>query len=206
MGRGSIQERKLPRRGHLSRGNPRIPPPYPELARVSPGCSELQGRLPTCYSPVRRFTRPPKRTFSLDLHGLGTPPAFVLSQDQTLQFFELKEKPQSDFPYPAKRLHHRKMQNAKCKMQNGETVEGPRAAPLDVLTGDSVSVYRPRPSGSPRGNRPNARGQRSARYSLFKDRAREEAERFSWPQGAPRGDHSSGRASYATAEGVSIVA
>src|SRR5438270_5078687 len=25
------------------------------------------------------------RTFSLDLHVLGTPPAFVLSQDQTLQ-------------------------------------------------------------------------------------------------------------------------
>ena len=28
----------------------------------------------------------PKGTFSLDLHVLGTPPAFVLSQDQTLQF------------------------------------------------------------------------------------------------------------------------
>ena len=40
----------------------------------------------TCYSPVRRFTRSPKGTFSLDLHVLGTPPAFVLSQDQTLQF------------------------------------------------------------------------------------------------------------------------
>jgi hypothetical protein len=59
--------------------------------------------------------------------------------------------------------------------------------PSCVLTGDSVSVYRPRPAGSPAGNPPNARGQRSARYSLFKDRAREEAERFSRPQGAPRG-------------------
>jgi hypothetical protein len=29
------------------------------------------------------------RTFSLDLHVLGTPPAFVLSQDQTLQLFLL---------------------------------------------------------------------------------------------------------------------
>ncbi len=27
-----------------------------------------------------------RRTFSFDLHVLGTPPAFVLSQDQTLQF------------------------------------------------------------------------------------------------------------------------
>ena len=193
MGRGSIQERKLPRRGHLSRGNPRIPPPYPELARVSPGCSELQGRLPTCYSPVRRFTRPPKRTFSLDLHGLGTPPAFVLSQDQTLQFFELKGKPQATSHI----------------LRNGFTEVKPsrdRVRPPCVLTRDSVSVCRPRPSGSPAGNPPNTRGQRSARYSLFKDRAREEAERFSWPQGAPRGDESSGRASYATAEGVSIVA
>ena len=31
---------------------------YPELARVSPGCSRPEGRLSTCYSPVRRFTRP----------------------------------------------------------------------------------------------------------------------------------------------------
>ncbi len=36
------------------------------------------------YSTSRR------RCFSYDLHVLGTPPAFVLSQDQTLQF-ELKE-------------------------------------------------------------------------------------------------------------------
>ena len=37
----------------------------------------LRTRSPV-YSPLR--------TFSLDLHVLGTPPAFVLSQDQTLQF------------------------------------------------------------------------------------------------------------------------
>ena len=34
---------------------------------------------PPLYSGTRRFP------FSLDLHVLGTPPAFVLSQDQTLQ-------------------------------------------------------------------------------------------------------------------------
>jgi len=27
-----------------------------------------------------------RRTFTLDLHVLGTPPAFALSQDQTLMF------------------------------------------------------------------------------------------------------------------------
>ena len=35
---------------------------------------------------MRRFTRSPKGTFSLDLHVLGTPPAFILSRDQTLVF------------------------------------------------------------------------------------------------------------------------
>ena len=37
------------------------------------------------YSPFCRFTRPVARTFSLDLHVLGTPPSLILSQDQTLQ-------------------------------------------------------------------------------------------------------------------------
>ena len=36
------------------------------------------------YSPVRHFTQVPKDPFSYDLHVLGTPPAFTLSQDQTL--------------------------------------------------------------------------------------------------------------------------
>ena len=49
----------------------------------------MKGRLPTRYSPVRRFpclesTEASTKHFSLDLHVLGTPPAFILSQDQTL--------------------------------------------------------------------------------------------------------------------------
>ena len=35
------------------------------------------------YSPVRHFTTP--KSLSCDLHVLGAPPAFVLSQDQTLK-------------------------------------------------------------------------------------------------------------------------
>jgi hypothetical protein len=61
------------------------PRTYAVLARVSPGYPPLLGRLPTCYSPVRRSTHRPKSTFSHDLHVLSTPPAFILSQDQTLQ-------------------------------------------------------------------------------------------------------------------------
>src|SRR3954453_4893745 len=57
---------------------------YPVLAPVSEGYPKVQGRLLTCYSPVRRSSTP-KRAFPLDLHVLSTPPAFVLSQDQTLQ-------------------------------------------------------------------------------------------------------------------------
>ncbi len=57
---------------------------YAELAQVSLSYSPPEGRLPTCYSPVRRSTQEPKFPFSLDLHVLGTPPALILSQDQTL--------------------------------------------------------------------------------------------------------------------------
>ena len=62
---------------------------YEVLIPVSRGYPSARGRLPTRYSPVRRF--PPNQStevsimgFSLDLHVLGTPPAFILSQDQTL--------------------------------------------------------------------------------------------------------------------------
>src|SRR5699024_1646382 len=63
---------------------------HPVLAPVSRCYPDLVGRLPTCYSPVRRsfHIRPPEGFCmlpALDLHVLGTPPAFVLSQDQTLQ-------------------------------------------------------------------------------------------------------------------------
>ena len=66
-------------------------PLHAVLARVSPGYPPLPGRLLTCYAPVRRSTHLPKEIFALDLHVLGTPPAFVLSQDQTLHFFYLLE-------------------------------------------------------------------------------------------------------------------
>src|SRR5262249_39856619 len=61
------------------------PSTYAVLARVSPGYPPLLGRLPTCYSPVRRSPET-EASFAHDLHVLSTPPAFILSQDQTLQF------------------------------------------------------------------------------------------------------------------------
>ena len=55
---------------------------YAVLASLSRSYSPQKGRSSTCYSPVRHYL-PEGRPF--DLHVLGTPPAFVLSQDQTLQ-------------------------------------------------------------------------------------------------------------------------
>ena len=39
---------------------------------------------------MRHFTYPPKGMFTYDLHVLSMPPAFVLSQDQTLQLLTVK--------------------------------------------------------------------------------------------------------------------
>ena len=54
----------------------------------------------TCYSPVRHsvFTGVATGWTSFDLHVLSTPPAFVLSQDQTLH-----QDPHHSFGYPAVR-------------------------------------------------------------------------------------------------------
>ena len=76
---------------HEHRVEPRFPPaaytsgPYLVLPLLSEGYPRVRGRLLTCYAPVRHFTQRPKSPFSSDLHVLSTPPAFVLSQDQTLR-------------------------------------------------------------------------------------------------------------------------
>ena len=89
---------------------------YPVLAPVSEGYPKVKGRLLTCYSPVRRSIHPPKEALSHDLHVLSTPPAFVLSQDQTLHQ-KHEEKPQQQTmslktpaPTPQTRGHHKRGQ------------------------------------------------------------------------------------------------
>ena len=79
IGRGPIPHRKsFPPQPHA------WPWSYPVLDPVSQAYPEVQGRSPTCYSPVRHSSTP-EGAFPFDLHVLSTPPAFVLSQDQTLQ-------------------------------------------------------------------------------------------------------------------------
>jgi hypothetical protein len=53
-----------------------------------PGLSRSVGQVTHVLltrSPLRHTSGLPLRYASLDLHALGTPPAFILSQDQTLQ-------------------------------------------------------------------------------------------------------------------------
>ena len=81
-------------RGHLSAINlwhsdHAIKMRHAVLAVVSNCCPPLKGRFLTRYSPVRHCPLFPLdessfHRFSFDLHVLSTPPAFVLSQDQTL--------------------------------------------------------------------------------------------------------------------------
>ncbi len=58
---------------------------YAVLAPVSRGYPPLEGRLPTRYAPVRHSAALPKESPAYDLHVLSPPPAFALSQDQTLR-------------------------------------------------------------------------------------------------------------------------
>ena len=69
-------------------------PPFPSGTKVPVGLSGISTPFGELFRAPRKIThvlrtRAPLysslRTFSLDLHVLGTPPAFVLSQDQTLQ-------------------------------------------------------------------------------------------------------------------------
>ena len=71
-----------------------LPCAYAVLAAVSGCCPPVWGRLSTRYSPVRHSVTQAAwlgasssrchMGASFDLHVLSTPPAFILSQDQTL--------------------------------------------------------------------------------------------------------------------------
>ena len=83
------------------------------LIPISRGYLSVKGRLHTRYAPVRRSCTP-ERALPLDLHVLGLPLAFILSQDQTLHcifvcpFFQKKilyfqdpgKKINSNFVFP----------------------------------------------------------------------------------------------------------
>ena len=65
--------------------SPELPPGVCGISRSFPRLSPTTGQVPTRYSPVRHSV-PAETGTAFDLHVLGMPPAFVLSQDQTLKF------------------------------------------------------------------------------------------------------------------------
>ena len=74
---------------------PRFPPnsfelgTYAVLANLSTGYSPLLGRFQSITHPFAARQHVLLHLLPLDLHVLGTPPAFNLSQDQTLQLITL---------------------------------------------------------------------------------------------------------------------
>ncbi len=68
---------------------------YAVLARVSPGCPPLMGRFPSVPHPSASRQHVLLHLLPIDLHVLSTPPAFNLSQDQTLQLKTVRVRPVS---------------------------------------------------------------------------------------------------------------
>ncbi len=74
-----------------ARDHPRTAEAFPPegvcgISRRFQRLSPILGQVPTCYSPVRHFPQA-EACFTFDLHVLSMPPAFVLSQDQTLKLY-----------------------------------------------------------------------------------------------------------------------
>ena len=80
---GRYPTNKLIRRGPIPRRQVFPPQGISGISRSFPRLSRTSGQVPTRYSPVRHS---PAETGASDLHVLSAPPAFVLSQDQTLSF------------------------------------------------------------------------------------------------------------------------
>ena len=94
-----IGREHIPHRKNFPPHTMRCKVAYPVLATLSGSYPKVKGRLLTCYSPVRRSSTP-EGAFPLDLHVLSTPPAFVLSQDQTLH------RKHNRKPYPSQKTNN----------------------------------------------------------------------------------------------------
>ena len=138
IGRGPIPHRKsFPPPGHATS---RV---YSVLDPVSQAYPKVQGRSPTCYSPVRHSSTP-ERAFPFDLHVLSTPPAFVLSQDQTLQTKpkrSIRETDQSNQYQTGKKQHHtHDTGRHKC----GQNKNNKQKPPNTLLSSQTTHPLRPR--------------------------------------------------------------
>ena len=106
-----------------------------------PGLSRSAGQITHVLLTRSPLEYPASRAFPFDLHVLSTPPAFVLSQDQTLhkKISEQNPKQAVKSPKPNKRTNHHKPQsNAAC-------------AGVQKITTNKKSRF-PQPDGAKKGN------------------------------------------------------
>ena len=111
----------LIRRGPLRQRNSFALRPYTVLAAVSRGCPVLPGRFPRVTHPCA--TR--GRSHAFDLHVLGMPPAFVLSQDQTLMFIPSRPKPERSMEFRS--LAHLVTSSSEMRLMHDVPTPSPNA-------------------------------------------------------------------------------
>ncbi len=106
-----------------------------------PGLSPTSGHVPTRYAPVRRCRCRPR-----DLHVLSMPPAFALSQDQTLRFIHQPSlNPASSEP-PCTHLSQQLSQPShKTSQDQPTTPKTPAAHHHQHPSADRASHPRPAP-------------------------------------------------------------
>jgi hypothetical protein len=118
------------------------------ISRSFPRLSRCPGQVPTRYAPVRHYPRAETRG-PFDLHVLGAPPAFVLSQDQTLSL--VPRRPRSGLTRRAfgstASLHKAGPQGIAPKGRS------PAGLPRQALKGDRLEAPRPAPPRAPAGAR-----------------------------------------------------
>ena len=93
----------------------RISYPFEQLSR------KVRGRLLTCYSPRSPLINQASLVFSFDLHVLSTPPAFVLSQDQTLRTKNKNVKAQKNQPKQNRLASNPNQKHSKTKNRHKKT-------------------------------------------------------------------------------------
>ena len=129
--RAHPQPKKLSTTHHAMRSE------YPVLDPVSQAYPRAEGRSPTCYSPVRRSCTP-EEALPLDLHVLSTPPAFVLSQDQTLQQKLAQQKTKTNWHKTKNQPHTKRRAGKQNKLDT-------------LLSSQKTPAHHRQPLGSFRG-------------------------------------------------------
>src|SRR5699024_1302295 len=99
-------------------------------------------RSPSCYSPVNHSSTSSKlEAFPFDLHVLSTPPAFILSQDQTLHKKIRRKKPNTK---QKRQTTHTKRLNPMCEADQKllhKEINKPNQTISPVEQGKSVYLH-----------------------------------------------------------------